>query len=132
MLNWNLLEEMSKSGIDIQCHTKTHRNLDKRNGQESFQEYFEAIKRELVESAEMIRKRLKRDVKYLAYPYGATNDLVIALLKKLGYRGAFTVERDSNPFFVHPYQINRSMIFGNFNIEDFQKNLVLINDRELR
>jgi peptidoglycan/xylan/chitin deacetylase (PgdA/CDA1 family) len=131
-LSWDLLTEMSKSGIDVQCHTRSHRNLDKRNGQESFREYFESVKKELIESAEIIRKRLNKDVRYLAYPFGDTNPMVIVLLMKLGYWGAFTVERGSNPFFVHPYRINRSMIFGTFNLRDFENNLAYLNDKELR
>ena len=131
-LSWDLLIEMSKSGMDIQCHTKSHRNLDKRNDQESFREYFEAIKKELTESSQIIQKRLHKDVKYLAYPYGETNHLVIAFLRKLGYRGAFTVARGGNPFFVHPYRINRSMIFGTFDLVDFERNLASSNNNKLR
>jgi peptidoglycan/xylan/chitin deacetylase (PgdA/CDA1 family) len=131
-LSWELLSEMSKHGMDIQCHTKSHRNLDKRNGQESFREYFEAIKKELADSTEIIRKRLNKEVKYLAYPFGDTNPLVIALLTKLGYRGAFTVERGSNPFFIHPYRINRSMIYGTFSLKDFENNLAYFSDKELQ
>jgi len=131
-LNWDLLIQMSKNGIDIQGHTKSHRNLNKRDGQESFREYFEAVKKELTESAEILRKRLNKDVKYLAYPYGETNPLIIALLMKLGYRGAFTVERDSNPFFINPYRINRSMIYGTFNLREFENNLNHFNDKMVR
>lgn len=131
-LSWDLLVQMSKNGIDIQGHTKSHRNLNKREGQESFREYFEAVKKELTESAEIIRKRLHKDVKYLAYPYGETNPIIIALLMKLGYRGAFTVERDSNPFFIHPYRINRSMIYGTFNLREFENNLNYFNDKMFR
>jgi len=131
-LSWDLLAEMSKKNMDIQCHTKSHRNLTKRNSQESFREYFEALKKEVAESAEIIRRQLNKDVKYLAYPFGDTNPLVIALLKKLGYRGAFTVESGGNPFFAHPYRINRSMIYGNFNLQDFQNSLTFISDKEMR
>jgi peptidoglycan/xylan/chitin deacetylase (PgdA/CDA1 family) len=122
-LDWDLIREMAKNGIDIQCHTKTHRNLDTRGSHESFREYFEAVKKELTESAQVIKRRLNIDPKYLAYPYGDTNHLVVALLVKLGYRGAFTVEREGNPFFVHHYRINRSMIYGYFDLQDFEKNL---------
>ncbi len=131
-LSWDRLIEMSKSGIDIQCHTKSHRNLGKRNDQESFREYFETIKKELTESSQIIRKRLHKDARYLAYPYGDTNHLVIAFLRKLGYRGAFTVERGSNPFFAHPYRINRSMIFGTFNLVDFENNLTALKEQKLQ
>ncbi len=132
MLSWDRLIEMSQNGIDIQCHTKSHRNLNKRNGQESFREYFETVKKEVMESTEILRKRLKKDVKYLAYPYGETNSLVIALLMKLGYRGALTVDRESNPFFVHPYRVNRSMIYGTFNLREFERNLHSFHDGGFR
>jgi hypothetical protein len=58
--------------------------------------------------------------------------LVVALLVKLGYKGAFTVERESNPFFVDPYRIKRSMIYGNFDLNDFENNLTFLSDRALR
>ncbi len=132
ILSWDHLSEMAKHGIDIQCHTKSHRNLDKRNGQESFREYFKTLEKELAESAEIIKKRLNREVKYLAYPYGDTNPLVIGLLTKMGYRGALTVERGSNPFFIHPYKINRSMIFGTFSLKDFENNLTYFNNHEIQ
>ena len=131
-MNWDILSEMSKHGVDIQSHTKSHRNLVKRTDEESFRGYFETIKKELAESAALIKKRLDKEVKYLAYPFGDTNPLVIALLTKLGYQGAFTVERGSNPFFVHPYRINRSMIYGNFNLQDFQNSLTFTRDKDLR
>lgn len=130
-LNWDLIREMSKSGIDIQCHTKTHRNLARRSAQESFREYFEALKNELTESARIIKKYLNTDIKYMAYPYGETNHLAVALLAKLGYQGAFTVERGSNPFFVHRYRINRSMIYGNFDLQDFKNNLSAFDNKAL-
>ena len=43
----------------------------------------------------------------LAYPYGKSNDLVVAMLKKHGFRAAFTVTRGSTPFFANPYGISR-------------------------
>jgi len=129
---WDLVKEMSRSGIDVQCHAKTHRNLIKRKVNEPFREYFEAIKKELTESTQIIKKQLDKEIKYVAYPYGDTNRLTIALLKKLGYRGAFTVERGSAPFFVHPYRINRSMIYGEFSLLDFEKNLSYFSDQALQ
>jgi peptidoglycan/xylan/chitin deacetylase (PgdA/CDA1 family) len=129
-LDWGLLAEMSKAGIDIQSHTKTHRYLDRSNSQESFPEYFEALRKEITEAADQIQRKLNKKVTYLAYPYGETNSLTIALLQKLGYRGAFTVERGSNPFFCHPYRIRRSMIYGNFDLQDFERNLAVFSPHD--
>jgi peptidoglycan/xylan/chitin deacetylase (PgdA/CDA1 family) len=83
----------------------------------------------MAESADFLRRRLNKDVKYLAYPYGDTNSLVIGLLKKLGYRGAFTVKRGSNPSSVHHYRIQRSMIYGHFDLQEFSRNLAHFDSR---
>ncbi len=131
-LSWSHLIQMSQEGIDIQSHTKSHRNLNKRNGPESIRDYVEVVRRELKESAEILRKRLNKEVRYLAYPYGETNPLVMGLLMKLGYRGGLTVERESNPFFIHPYRVNRSMIYGTFGLRDFESNLNCFDDRMAR
>jgi peptidoglycan/xylan/chitin deacetylase (PgdA/CDA1 family) len=131
-LSWDLVQEMARQGIDIQCHSKTHRNLTLMGKRESFKEYVESVERELSECAQIIKKRLNKDVKYFAYPYGDTNLLVTHLLKKQGYRGAFTVKRGSNPFFLNPYEIQRSMIYGDFSLDQFEKNLSLFSDEALR
>lgn len=131
-LSWDLLLEMSNKGIDIQCHTKTHRNLAMLKERESLKDYYEAIDRELSESARIIKEKLNKDVKYFAYPYGATNHLVIALLKKYGFRGAFTVKHGGNPFFINNYGVNRTMIYGDFDLAQFEKNLITFSEEALR
>jgi peptidoglycan/xylan/chitin deacetylase (PgdA/CDA1 family) len=122
-LDWGLIREMADNGIDIQCHTKTHRDLTAPADRESFKEYFEAIDKEFSESSRIIRDKIHKDLKYLAYPFGVTNHMVVALLKKYGYRGAFTVKRGGSPFFISNYMVNRSMIYGDMDLNHFEKNL---------
>jgi peptidoglycan/xylan/chitin deacetylase (PgdA/CDA1 family) len=98
-LSWDLVQEMANNGIDIQCHTKTHRDLTLMYKKESFKEYFEAIANELSASARVIKSKVGKDIKYLSYPDGETNHLVIELVKKYGYRGAFTVKRGRESLF---------------------------------
>ena len=131
-LSWDLIQEMSKNVIDVQCHTKTHRSLIKMDKKESFKEYFETVEKELSECAVMIKKRLNKEVKYLAYPYGDTNHLIIELIKKYGYRGALTVKRGGNPFFIHNYRVNRSMIYGDYDLDQFEKNLTVFSEEALK
>ncbi len=128
-LSWDLIDEMVKSGlIDLQCHSKTHRNLTILDKKETFPQYFESIlENELKGCRSIVKRRLNRDVKYFAYPYGDTNHLVVGLLRKLGYRGAFTVKRWGNPFFIHNYRVNRSMIYGDYDLSQFRKNLDVFN-----
>jgi peptidoglycan/xylan/chitin deacetylase (PgdA/CDA1 family) len=131
-LSWELVQEMSNNGINIECHSRTHRNFTKMEKKESFKEYFESVEKELSDSATIIKKRLNKEVKYFAYPYGDTNHLVIGLLRKKGFRGAFTVKREGNPFFIHPYRLNRSMIYGDYNLEQFEKNLAAYTEESLK
>lgn len=131
-LSWDLINEISRDRIDIQGHTKTHRNLTLADKKESFKDYFEATQNELSKSAGIIKSKVGKDIKYLAYPDGETNHLVIELLKKQGYLGGFTVKRGGNPFFSHNYRINRSMVYGDFDLNQFEKNLIVFSDEALK
>jgi len=131
-LSWNLLQEMTTEGIDVQCHTKSHRNLTLPGKKESFKDYFVNLEMELSGCKDTIKKRLNLDVKYLAYPYGVTNSLVIEMAKKLGYRGALTINPGGNPFFVHNFRLNRSEIYGEFTPSQFEKKLLVFQEQSLR
>jgi peptidoglycan/xylan/chitin deacetylase (PgdA/CDA1 family) len=131
-LSWEQINDLSKIGFDIECKTKTHRNLTKRKKKESFKEYFKSLEKEITHPKMLIKQKLNKECSYLAYPYGATNNLVIAILIKQGYRGAFTVKRGSNPCFVDRYRIHRSVIYGDYDIERFKKNLSIFNKIKLQ
>lgn len=130
-LSWAQLAELDREGVDIQGHTKTHRNLSKIKNEESLASYVRDVENEITASTRIIKEKLNKDVKYLAYPYGDSNNLVVAFLKKKGYRGAFTVKRDANPFFMDHYTLNRSMIYGGFDLGDFKKNLSIYSNKAL-
>jgi peptidoglycan/xylan/chitin deacetylase (PgdA/CDA1 family) len=131
-LNWDLISEMASQGIDVQCHTRTHRKLTTLASKESFKEYFEAIEKELLDAAKTIKLRTKREVRYIAYPFGEINHLGVALLQKQGYRGGFTVVRSSNAFYVNNYRMSRSMIFGEYTLPQFEKNLITFTEEPLK
>jgi peptidoglycan/xylan/chitin deacetylase (PgdA/CDA1 family) len=124
-LAWKNIKELSEMGFDIQCQTKTHRNLSILQKNESFKEYFQSLETEITYPQKLLKKMLNKECRYLAYPYGETNNLVIAMLKKHGYRGAFTLGREPNPFFIDKYKINRSVIYGDDDIKQF-KNYVSV------
>jgi peptidoglycan/xylan/chitin deacetylase (PgdA/CDA1 family) len=131
-LTWKQVKELSENGFDIQSHTKTHRNLVQMQKSETFEKYFRAIAKEISTAETLIEKKLNKKCAYIAYPYGDTNNLVIALLRKYGYRGAFTVHRGSNPFFMNNYMVNRSTIYGEYSLEKFQKNLAMFGKENLQ
>jgi peptidoglycan/xylan/chitin deacetylase (PgdA/CDA1 family) len=131
-LSWEQIEVLAANGIDIQSKTQTHRNVARLEKEESFRAYFQSLESEISRSKKIIEQKLKKQCKYLAYPYGETNTLVVELLKKYGYRAAFTVKRGSNPFFVNNYMINRSIISGEFDMDQFKKNLAIFNEINLK
>jgi peptidoglycan/xylan/chitin deacetylase (PgdA/CDA1 family) len=129
-LTWNQIKELSNNGFDIECHTKTHRYLTKFKTGENFDRFFKSAVEELMVPKKLIKKRLNRDCTCLAYPYGKTSSLIAAMAKKQGYRAAFTVTRGGNPFYLHNYKLNRSAIYGHFDIEKFKQNLDVFQPME--
>lgn len=131
-MSWKDIKEITENGFDVQCQTKTHRNLTALKKNESFRTYFKDLEIEMRYPQKLIKKKLNQECKYLAYPYGKTNDLVIAVLKKEGYRAAFTLDWGSNPFFVDKYRIRRCVIYGDYDIERFKKCLSVFRKYRLK
>lgn len=131
-MSWEHIQKLSQAGFDIQCQTKTHRNLTVLKNKESFKQYFNSLELEISYPKKLLQKKLNKECNCLAYPYGKTNNLVIAMLKKYGYRAAFTVDNKSNPFFIDKYKIGRSAIYGKYNIEKFKNKLSVFQDMELK
>lgn len=71
--------------VHIGSHTVTHPILTRCN--DATAEY------EIAESGKILRDWLRKDIPYFAYPNGAFSDREIALLKKHGYRMAFSTEQ---------------------------------------
>lgn len=130
-LSWEQVRFLVKEGFDIECQTLTHRNLTKEKKDESFPEYFNALERELVDSKKLIKKKLNKECRYIAYPYGKTNHLVVAMLKKHEYLAGFTINSGENPFFVDNYNINRSVIYGNYDLKNFKKSLCIFKKKDI-
>ncbi len=131
-LSWDQVREMSAQGLDVQCHTVSHRNLALPQGQENADQYFTTIAREIAESTRTIEQKLGKRPTIMAYPYGDANGLAITLLKKQGYRAALTVAREANPFFASPFRLGRAMIYGDFELARFERNLVTADRKALR
>lgn len=131
-LTWEQVNTLAEDGtIDVQCHTKSHRNL-RMKPEETFEDYVEAVRTELTASRETLEEHTGKRCEYLAYPYGATNHLVVAMAQKLGYKAAFTVDRGSNPFFITNYRVLRSMVYGEFDMQRFVGNLEVSSSRVLQ
>jgi len=126
-VSWKQTKIMYDSGIiDIQPHSKSHPNMSLTNIDESQKNYKLRITDEVRVPGKAIKKRLKYDMHTFAYPYGDTNPMIIELLKKTRYKLGVTVDPGSNSAFAHPYMLQRTMIFGDHDLNDFQQALTTV------
>lgn len=122
-LSWAQLREMAVSGwVDIQAHSKTHRNLTERAAGEDDAAWKRALATELRHPRALLESRLSDvgvKVHRFAYPYGEVNASVLGALQAEPYTLAFTVRSGSNAFYAAPHLLRRTMIFGDHTLDDF-------------
>ena len=132
-LTWKEMQEMVASGlVDIQPHSKTHSNLGFAQPSEDEAAYQQRIQAETQVPLHDISRNLNIPVHTFAYPYGDTNKEVIDQLKQRDYRLAVTVQPGSNAAFSYPYMLQRSMVFGDEDLDTFAKKLGTFQDVDLR
>ena len=132
-LSWKEMQEMVASGlVDIQPHSKTHSNLGFAQPSEDEAAYQQRIQAETQAPLHDISKNLNIPVHTFAYPYGDTNKEVIDQLKQRDYRLAVTVQPGNNAAFAYPYMLQRSMVFGDQDLDTFTKLLGSFQDLDLR
>jgi peptidoglycan/xylan/chitin deacetylase (PgdA/CDA1 family) len=127
-LTWAQLAEMAAGGFDVGLLGETI--LPPAN--HDLKRYFDLFEKKFTTPQKAFMTHLKQPCRYFAYPGGVDDDLTIAMLKKHGYRMAFTRKRNSNPFFTDNYKIKRSLIFGHFDMAQFRQNLITFRSAELR
>jgi len=123
-LSWAQLQDLSASGlVDIQAHSKTHRNLIERILSESEGQYRQGIETEARAPREIIERRLPVKVRHYAFPYGDANEVVLDVLNRQQYQLAVTVIPGGNAFFAQPLLLHRTMIFGDHDLDAFKAKL---------
>ena len=123
-LSWAQLQDLARSGlVDIQAHSKTHRNLIEREAGESDEQYRQLIEIEASAPREMLERKLPVQVRHYAFPYGDANQTVLDALARQRYQLAVTVNPGGNAFFAQPLMLRRTMIYGDHDIAAFKAKL---------
>ncbi|MBK6469218.1 MAG: polysaccharide deacetylase family protein [Betaproteobacteria bacterium] len=126
-LTWPQFEEMARSGlVDLQAHSKTHRNLAERKPDESEDAYRKLVDIELRTPRTVLEARLAPlgiQVRHFAYPYGSANEVVLDAMQRADYELGLTVNAGGNAFFAAPLMLRRTMIYGDHSLADFQARL---------
>lgn len=119
-VTWPQLEEVKRDGlIDVQSHSKTHPDLNKRLPGETPAAYEKRLHTEVDAPLEVLGRHGLADTAVFAFPYGATNPQVEAVLRAAGYPAAVTVARGGNPGWAPPFLLRRDMIFGDDSLAKF-------------
>ena len=126
-LSWAQLDELARSGlVDIQAHSKTHRNLVVRADGETEAAHRLSIDNELRQPRTVLDRRLGGsgvDVRHFAYPFGAADASVLDAMQRQPYELGLTVNPGGNAFYAAPLLLRRTMIFGDNDLEAFKARL---------
>jgi peptidoglycan/xylan/chitin deacetylase (PgdA/CDA1 family) len=82
-MDWDMLRELVRHGIEVGSHTVTHAHLTEASDDE--------LHRELRRSRERIETELGRPCSYVAYPYGDENARVRTAARDAGYSRGFSL-----------------------------------------
>lgn len=86
-LTWDQVAEMRDNGMVIGSHTLTHPFLKKLTEDQ--------LAHEIVDSKIALERKLGSPIRDFASPYGYSNDAIVAIVKKAGYRTARTLYKSS-------------------------------------
>jgi peptidoglycan/xylan/chitin deacetylase (PgdA/CDA1 family) len=123
-LSWPQLHDLVDSGlIDVQAHSKTHRNMIERDAAQTDDGYRLKLDIEARVPRELLERRLGVQVQRFAYPYGDANQAVLDALTRQHYQLGLTVNPGGNAFFAQPLMLRRTMIYGDQDLASFKLKL---------
>lgn len=131
-MGWQDLAAMAADGFDVGASGVSTRNLITLAKDDDPAVYLQNLEEEIAKPRLAIVAGLKQPCRYFAYPAGQTNDLIISMLKKNGYKAAFTRRSGSNPFFTSNYNVRRFVIANQVDAARFRQNLTTFVAAELR
>ncbi|MDR1140347.1 MAG: polysaccharide deacetylase family protein [Planctomycetaceae bacterium] len=114
-LNWDELRLLRKQGMSIGAHTLSHPVLSSLDQAE--------LNRELLESKKCIERELGVECDALAYPFGSAydfSDRVIDMVRRVGFRLAFTLQDCRNAVMPDAMRIHRICIHREHSLNSFR------------
>ncbi len=119
--NWKIYRKITKSSMVLESHTLNHVNLTKKRNKEDIKAFYKRIYKEIRDSREILMKKLKKNIKYLAYPYGVCNGMVKRFARLAGYSAMFSALGGYVNEKTKLDEIPRFTVFNNFDMKMFKK-----------
>ena len=114
-MTWDHLRHMRDLGFVIGSHTVTHLDCGSAS--------MDAVRRELVESRDILKRILGLDEVFFAYPFGGRenmNPAVLQMVKEVGYAGCLSAYGGCVRGPIDPYNIERPGIGANHTMLAFR------------
>lgn len=116
-VTWDDLKEMQEDGMDVQCHSKSHRNLRKNLKKENAAQL---AAEEIGGVQKIIKEKLGTKCRFFSYPFGKFSEDFFPILEGYDYRGAVTINMGFAERDYEKYRVNRTSIFGEYDLDVFK------------
>jgi peptidoglycan/xylan/chitin deacetylase (PgdA/CDA1 family) len=105
IMSWDSLRKLSRDGLTLGAHTRTHSLLNRISLDEA--------RKEVIGSFEDLKSEISLALPIFAYPSGEFNDDVVSMLEREGIYLAFTTKRGINDInHMNPLRIQRINVGG--------------------
>lgn len=119
-ITWSKLRKMEKSGIQVECHSMSHADLEELSSGKS-----EVVQKKMFQeiylSKRIIELYMNKTVEYFAFPYGRYNLKLIDYCRFSGYRRVFSTAYRSNIITRDNYCLGRGHIKNNYSLDLIKK-----------
>lgn len=128
MLNWGQILYLSENGMDIQCRIRNGIYQFPSNG--TFYSYFHKLKKEIDQAAALMETNLRQKCRLFLYPPGDHVSLLVHILQKQGFEGAFVDQEGENPFFTDPFTIHFTQVSRDRELMKFKTQLKVFQNSQ--
>jgi peptidoglycan/xylan/chitin deacetylase (PgdA/CDA1 family) len=123
-LTWPQIAALQKAGVDIEGHTMSHAHLTHTSHPELDDAQYKAfLHTELDESKRIIESHTGQPVRFLAYPYGDYDDVVVAAAKRAGYDAGLLSWLGPNNRSTNPLKLRRFAMVSDTSLEQLRSAL---------
>jgi peptidoglycan/xylan/chitin deacetylase (PgdA/CDA1 family) len=112
-LSWDMIDQMSQAGMDMQLHAKEHVDLRGRS--------FDSLVWEIIGGRQSIEAHTEKPVIFMAYPSGKYDSAVLNFLAKTNFWAAVTTEPGHTHTLDRILTLPRVRIAGQLSLKGFAK-----------
>lgn len=116
-MNWEKLREMDVSGIDIQAHSISHRDMSSLKSMENENFLYD----ELYNSKRIMELRLRKKIDFFAFPFGRYNIELLSMASRAGYARVFSTDYGSNIISRDNFCLRRQHIKSEYTLKKIEE-----------